>query len=348
MAFSAGRGRYFEIPHLAVYLLAAANIAAFGLCLTQSDGPAIPSEVLFRYGAMYSLAIERHEYWRLLASGFLHTGLIHLATNMLCLVLWGGLLEKRIGPSYFLLIYVCAVIAGGIVSNATHSGPYLSVGASGGISGVLGALLCLWILGKIDLTASFFVANIGLNIALGATAARIDWGAHLGGFAAGLIACALLDLVERLAPSVLRCKFPEFVKINGLIGAGVLAGLLWDGGRIDQLTLLAWAGACLVFVKAIDLLLSIKKGLAVVVAVLAAANAALAWFAVDWLLPLIAQNCVQFPAACANPGLLRLIVTVGAACLTMAVLLQEFYRGINDVGFVGATFRAERNRRHGI
>ncbi len=48
--------------------------------------------------------------------------------------------------------------------------------------------------GKIDLTASFFVANIGLNIALGVTAARIDWGAHLGGFAAGLIACALLDL----------------------------------------------------------------------------------------------------------------------------------------------------------
>jgi membrane associated rhomboid family serine protease len=85
---------------------------------------------------------------------------------MLCLVLWGGLLEKRIGPSYFVLIYVCAVIAGGVVSNATHTGPYLSVGASGGISGILGALLCLWILGSIDLTASFFVANIGLNIAL--------------------------------------------------------------------------------------------------------------------------------------------------------------------------------------
>ena len=81
------RGRYFEIPHLAVYLLAAANVVAFGFCVTQSDGPDIPSEVLFRYGAMYSLAIERHEYWRLIASGFLHTGLVHLATNMLCLVL---------------------------------------------------------------------------------------------------------------------------------------------------------------------------------------------------------------------------------------------------------------------
>ena len=112
--------------------------------------------------------------------------------------------------------------------------------------------------------------------------------------------------------------------------------------------MLIWAGACLVFVKAIDLLLSVKKGLAVVVAILAAANAALAWFAVDWVIPLIAQHCGQFPVACANPGLLRLIVTAGAACLTMAMLLQEFYRGVKDVGFVGATFRGERNRRRGI
>ena len=103
-----------ERPNIATYLLIAVNIAVFGLCLRQSGSAAIASGVLFRYGAMYSLAIERHEYWRLVTHAFLHANLLHLATNMICLVLWGGHLEKRVGAFYFLLIYFCAIIAGAI------------------------------------------------------------------------------------------------------------------------------------------------------------------------------------------------------------------------------------------
>ena len=99
-----GQG-FIEIPHAAVYLLLTVNIVVYGLCLNQSAGPAIPAEVLYRYGAMYSLALQRHEYWRLVTYGFLHFNLVHLASNMLCLVLWGGHLEKRVGPAYFLFIY---------------------------------------------------------------------------------------------------------------------------------------------------------------------------------------------------------------------------------------------------
>jgi membrane associated rhomboid family serine protease len=88
-----------------------------------------------RYGGMYSTALARHEYWRLLAYGFLHVNFIHLTTNMLCLVLWGGHLEKRVGPAYFLIIYLCAMVFGAIVGNAIHTTPYLTVGASGATSG---------------------------------------------------------------------------------------------------------------------------------------------------------------------------------------------------------------------
>jgi membrane associated rhomboid family serine protease len=49
--------------------------------------------------------------------------------------------ERRVGAFYFIVIYVCALVAGALVSNVTHSGPYLTVGASAAISGVLGALL---------------------------------------------------------------------------------------------------------------------------------------------------------------------------------------------------------------
>ncbi len=101
------------------------------------------------------------------------------------------------GPAYFLIIYLCAMVFGAVIGNGIHSTPYLTVGASGATSGILGALLCLWILGKLDVRFDFFAINIGLNIAFALGNSRIDWGVHLGGFAAGLIACALLDLIEK-------------------------------------------------------------------------------------------------------------------------------------------------------
>jgi membrane associated rhomboid family serine protease len=123
---SRNRWRFFEVPHASVYLLFIANVVVFGLCLSRSGGSAVISaDVLFRAGAMYSLAIERHEYWRLLAYGFLHADPIHLATNMFCLVLWGAHLERRVGSAYFLAIYACALVTGGTVATSHMSDPIL-------------------------------------------------------------------------------------------------------------------------------------------------------------------------------------------------------------------------------
>jgi membrane associated rhomboid family serine protease len=205
--YRTGQG-FIEIPHAAVYVLLTANIVAFGLCLNQATGQTIPIDVLYRDGAMYTSALQRHEYWRLVAYGFLHFNLVHLLGNMLCLVLWGGHLERRVGAAYFLVIYACALIFGALVGHFIHTTPYLTAGASGATSGILGALLCLWLLGKLDFPFGFFVINIGLNVVI-AFNARVDWGVHLGGFAAGLIACAALDLVEKANARLLRCKFPE-------------------------------------------------------------------------------------------------------------------------------------------
>ena len=225
-----GNASGFALPHSAVYLLMTANIVIYGLCYYRSGSVSIPGPLLFQQGAMYSAAIARHEYWRLVANGFLHLDLVHLTTNMICLALWGGPLEKRVGAANFFIIYICSVIGGAVVSNLTQPTPYLAVGASGGTSGILGALLGLWILGKIGVPASFFVTNIGLNIALTLSVSRIDWRAHVGGFVAGLIACAILDLVAKANSVFLRCKFPEFIKVNLLLVACVV-GLIWWGGQ---------------------------------------------------------------------------------------------------------------------
>src|ERR1700684_103195 len=204
----------FEFPHTATALLLAVNILVYALTLQRSGAPAPSPDVLFRSGAIYSGALARHEYWRLVAYAFLHASMLHILTNMACLVWWGGPLERRIGTAYFLLIYFASVIAGAVTGIFTHTGFYFSVGASAGISGILGALLCLTLLRRIDLPASFFVINLGLNVVIAFLAPRVDWGAHLGGLIAGMAACAVLDAFEVAGVRLMRCKFPEFVKLN--------------------------------------------------------------------------------------------------------------------------------------
>jgi len=360
--------RFFAVPHAAVYLLIAANILAFGVCCYISSAIVMPSELLFRSGAMYPSAIARHEYWRLIAYGFLHANLLHLTTNMFCVALWGAHLERRVGSFYFYIVYICALISGAIVGATTLSPQSLMIGASGATSGILGALLCLWVLARIDLSANFFIINIGLNGALLAlNTSNIGWGSHLGGFAAGVISCALLDILERANAFVFRCKFPEFVKMNGLVIVIGLAALLWGGRPIalfykpeEWLPLFAFFLACFGAIKLIDLVLPMKKGLAIIVIAFSVANAALVLFAGSTHAAALIAHCssryfktiIQIEnvlnVACANMNLTLYVVTVCAFVLTIIFYFHEFFRGITDVGFVGATLRAERKRRQGI
>ena len=366
MAIDRDGRRFFAVPHAATFLLITANIFIYAVCLRQAGTESIPGELLLRYGAMYGAALERHEYWRLVASGFLHANPIHLLGNMLCLGLWGGFLEKRVGACYFLVIYVAALVAGGIVSKLAHPGPFLSVGASGGISGILGALLCLWILAKIDVTANFFVANIGLNVALAFGIRNVDWAAHLGGFAAGLIVCALIDLIERANAVALRCKFPEFVKVNGLVVCGGIVLALWSVAPAavdptDWRTALLCLVGYLAIVKACDVLLSVRHGLAIMVLVFALANAALLLIlkrvfdadiysacASGHFIASIQLETAVLDTVCTNMRLTLIVAAVGVFALTALAYAPELRRGIDDVGFVAATLQAERKRRHGI
>src|SRR5262249_24419924 len=158
---------------------------------------------------------------------------------------------------------------------------------------------------------------------------NIDWGAHFGGFAFGLIACALIDLLEKANAVVLRCKFPEFVKVNALIIAAAIA-LVLAGGRPTAILatdgwqlLLEIALVCCLAVKACDLVLSLKHGLAIVVVALVLANAAVAWLvgaalAVRWAcsvraLPMVGPiGGAPLDAACANLDAVLLVVAAAA------------------------------------
>jgi len=359
-------GAWLGRDDIAIYLLVAANIAVFGLCVARAMPGALNAAILLQAGAISPSALSQGEMWRLVAHGFLHLNPLHLGTNILCLVVFEGPLIRRVKTLYFLLIYLVSVAAGGIASIYAHDGPFVSVGASGGVAGLLGASAGLWLLGKPAVSLAFLAANIGLNIVLSASVANIDWASHLGGFAGGLIACAVLDLVEKLNGRVLQCKFPEFVKVNGTVllcapAMAVLAGgwLPGSGGPVDRLTLgLGYAVVCLGLVKLTDLVLPLKKGLATVIGALALGNGALIWALGTAYASASAQACWRAIAPlphnatidllCERPDLTATGAAVVSFLLTLALYSWDLRRGLNDVGFIGATLKANRRRSYGL
>jgi membrane associated rhomboid family serine protease len=362
-------GSFFETPGLTTNLLLAANFAVFLLCASQGNQFQIQGNILFTHGALYRGAIHDGQYWRLLAAGFLHADPIHLVLNMICLVSWGGLLERRVGAFYFIIIYFCSLVAGSVASVYGHPANYLGVGASGALSGLIGALLCLFILDRIRLSGSFFVGAIGLNAILMASVPRIDWRSHLGGFTAGLISCAVIDLLAKLNNVWLRCKFPEFIKLNVVISVAVLAiacaqleipGL--DAGAPSFLVALLLF--TLVLIKLLDLLLSATRGFAIAVIGFAVFYATVPllmdraiFSAASDQCELIGRNSAIRNAEiaehvltdiCQWRSLAPYLLSALLVAITIAVHHAQLVRGLKDVGFVGATLRADRKRCQGI
>ena len=360
-------GSPLAAPHLIVALLLAANTIAYLLCLRASGAPVIPAAQLVAAGALVPDALRPGERWRLVAAGFLHADPVHLLGNMLSLLIAGPVLERRLGATTFALVYGAALVGAGIVGLWLHPAPFVSVGASGAIFGVLGALFALWALGAEDLSAGFFLTNFALNAVLASRDPRIDWAAHIGGFVTGMATVALLDIASRANLLWLRCRFPDFVKAEAAILLLAGGAALWWHPPATVLARaqpqLALEGglalAALALVKALDLLLSVRHGLAAAVLLAAAGNAALGWSGAGLALPALAQACASASALgaldggvsgllCPNLAVLQPVAAGLAAALTLLVLAHPLRRGLGDVGFVGATLMGDRRRHHGL
>src|SRR5699024_3392110 len=85
--------------------------------------------------------VQSGEVWRVITSAFLHAGLIHLVVNMYSLAIIGTQVETFIGKWKFLGIYLISAISGNLLSLTFSSVNIISVGASGALFGLMGALL---------------------------------------------------------------------------------------------------------------------------------------------------------------------------------------------------------------
>jgi membrane associated rhomboid family serine protease len=154
---------------------------------------------LYNWGANLGPNTQDGQPWRLLTSVFLHSGVVHILLNMLALAGLGILLEKILGSGRFLLVYLATGIAASVTSMAINA-PIVSVGASGAIFGVAGALIAILYLGrsKLNLNDPTLLRSIIMSLLpsflAGFTTAHIDNAAHGGGALSGLLLGGLMCL----------------------------------------------------------------------------------------------------------------------------------------------------------
>jgi membrane associated rhomboid family serine protease len=126
------------------------------------------------------------EWWRLLTSGFLHLGPIHIAVNMLSLWMIGRDLERLLGKVRFLAVYFIAMLGGGAAVYLFADPGTATAGASGALYGLLGALLVAVL--RLKLNPGTVIGTIVLNLALTYAIPGISVFAHLGGLVTGVVA----------------------------------------------------------------------------------------------------------------------------------------------------------------
>ena len=150
-------------------------------------------------GAKYNPLIKEGQIYRLITSCFLHGGVIHLFFNMSSLKIIGEEVEFVYGRGKYIVIYLISALGGGIFSFIFNNNS-ISVGASGAVFGLLGAMLLFGLLNKDKIGRGYvknIVETIGINIILGFTISVIDNSAHIGGLILGFITSFVLSKIKR-------------------------------------------------------------------------------------------------------------------------------------------------------
>lgn len=173
-------------------------VTAFVGLLQLIPGIDITGMLLFFAGYLFpDLSGFPFQPWRLLTAALVHSGIWHIALNMLALWMLGRSLEPMLGRWRFLTLYVLGAL-GGSVAVAILSPTTATVGASGAVFALFGALLVIGLHMGANMTGLFVL--LGINLVIGFVPGfNIAWQAHIGGAAVG----ALVGLI------VLRTRTPS-------------------------------------------------------------------------------------------------------------------------------------------
>lgn len=158
------------------------------------------ANVLAKFGANNILLVKNGEIYRLLTCAFLHVGLIHLVVNMYSLRVIGPSVEGLIGKGKFVFIYLISAISASLMSLVFVDSNIVSVGASGAIFGLMGALLYFGYHYRLylnDAIKTQIIPVILFNLIMGFMMPGIDNGAHIGGLIGGYLATMAIGIKNK-------------------------------------------------------------------------------------------------------------------------------------------------------
>jgi rhomboid protease GluP len=226
--------RLFELtPRVPVtHLIVAANIVVY-LLLVVVDGMqlAFSDDTLITWGANDGPKTLAGQWWRLATCMFLHGNLLHIAMNMWVFRDLGRIVERLVGNTGFLILYLLSGLFGSLASVYWRP-DVLSVGASGAVCGVFGGLMGFMLLRSDSVPKRVLSAlrNSGLtflvyNLIFGLSIKQIDMAAHVGGLVAGFL-CGIV-MSQRLALASPGRRAVRNLVTAGLGGAGLCLALAW-------------------------------------------------------------------------------------------------------------------------
>jgi membrane associated rhomboid family serine protease len=161
-------------------------------------------------------------WYRLVTSGFLHFGVIHIAFNMYFLYVLGPMLEPALGRVNYLLLYMASLLGGSLGVILFDSGG-ITAGASGAVFGLLAAATVgLWRRG-INPFSTGIGTTLILNLIITFTISGISIGGHIGGALAGAVCGAvMLAPAYRRGPSWTVWATPVAVAIGSVVAVVVI------------------------------------------------------------------------------------------------------------------------------
>ncbi len=191
--------RYFSLVNTGIVLL---NVLVF---VVVNNLLSVRTEnYLISKGALsWREILDKGEYYRLATYMFLHSGPSHLINNMIVLLFIGDNLERAMGKWKYLLTYLASGLLAGIVSAAFNFFKYndiISIGASGAIFGVVGAMAYIVIVnrGRLEnLSTRQLVWFVIFTLYGGLTSTGVDNAAHIGGLIGGFLLAAILYRKQR-------------------------------------------------------------------------------------------------------------------------------------------------------
>jgi membrane associated rhomboid family serine protease len=176
-------------------------------------------------GLLGPAVADQGEWYRIVTSGFLHAGPLHLFLNMFVLYILGTILEEGIGTARMVGIYFVSLLAGSFGALLLDPNE-LTVGASGAVYGIMAATFLVARQRGVEQLASQIGLWVILNLAFTFSVPGISIGGHLGGLAGGAAAAGVIIAGER------RGRGAAGMEVLGLlvIAAIAVGGALWAAG----------------------------------------------------------------------------------------------------------------------